>query len=348
MLFHKLTARFRRRLDNARILHAVARRTITLSPAEWGSRPAAFHLPGQTDRIRAMQEETTRDYENDRIRGGRVLHSATLAFELHDARFRDGHLYTRGRKLSLVTRPERRLPSGQRQDIRECALVGSQVGDRYFGHFVVDDSATALLAQDHGPVFAPRGTLCANWAHAAPYRHRMGVHLPLLDDADIARAWMFQDFGMTPNRAARLALLRDRVRAGAAGGRSGHGIYILRADNGANRLLRNESQIADLMARQGFDIVDPSTQTVEEITALINGAAIVVSVEGSALAHGLLSMADHGAMVTIQPPRRFNNVWKDFTDTLGMRYGFILGEDQGDSFSVDGDDLLRTIALVSG
>lgn len=348
MLFHKLTARFRRRLDNARILHAVARQTVIMSPAEWGERPAAFHLPGQIERIRGVQEETTRDYENDRIRGGRVLHSATLAFELHDVRFRDGHLYSRGRRLSLVTRPEQRLAATRRQQIPECALVGSQVGDRYFGHFIVDNSATALLAQDHGPVMAPRGTARATWSHAAPYRDRMGLDLPVLDDADIARAWLFQDFGMTRNRAARLALLRDRVRASAADGRSGHGVYILRGDSGTSRQLLNEPQIAEMLSRQGFDIVDPATQTVEDIVARINCAAIVVSVEGSALAHGLLSMADHGAIVTIQPPRRFNNVWKDFTDTLGMRYGFVMGEDRGDSFSVDGDDLMRTVALVTG
>lgn len=348
MLFHKLTARFRRRLDNARILHAVARRTVIISPAEWGSRPAALHLPGQIERILGVQEETTRDYENDRIHGGRVLHSATLAFELNDVRFRDGHLYTRGRRLSMVTRAEQRLVPKRRQQIAECALVGSQVGDRYFGHFIVDDSATALLAQDYGTVMAPRGTACTNWSHAAPYRDLMELDLPVLDDANIARAWLFQDFGMTANRAARLARLRDRVRAGAAEGRKGHGVYILRADSGSQRLLRNEPQIAEMLSRHGFEIIDPTTQTVEDIVARINGAAIVVSVEGSALAHGLLSMADSGAMVTIQPPRRFNNVWKDFTDTLGMRYGFVVGDDHGDSFSVDGDDLMRTVALVTG
>lgn len=346
MLFHKLTAHFRRRLEIARILPKVARHTVILSPAEWGSRPAAFHLPGQTERVLGVQEETTREYENDRIRGGRVLHSATLAFELKDVRFRDGHLYTRGERLSLVTRPEQRQSTAQRQQISECALVGTQVGDLYFGHFVVDDSATALLAMDHGPVLAPRGTNRAQWSHATLYRDRMGLDLPVLDDADITRAWMFQDFGMTQNRATRLATLRDRVRANVPQGRSGHGVFILRGGHG--RQLHNEPQIAELMSRQGFEIIDPTIQTVSEIVSRINRAAIVVSVEGSALAHGLLSMANDGAMVTIQPPRRFNNIWKDFTDTLGMRYGFILGEDHGDSFSVNCDDLLRTIALVSG
>ncbi|WP_299911121.1 hypothetical protein [uncultured Paracoccus sp.] len=53
-------------------------------------------------------------------------------------------------------------------------------------------------------------------------------------------------------------------------------------------------------------------------------------------------------MIAIQPPWRFDNVWKDFTDLLDMRYGFVLGEGDRDSFRVDIADVLRTIDLILG
>ncbi|MDN3711242.1 hypothetical protein QWZ10_04260 [Paracoccus cavernae] len=52
-------------------------------------------------------------------------------------------------------------------------------------------------------------------------------------------------------------------------------------------------------------------------------------------------------MITIQPPYRFDNVWKDFTDLLGMRYGFVVGEGDQERFRVSVDDVMRAVDLIS-
>jgi hypothetical protein len=74
----------------------------------------------------------------------------------------------------------------------------------------------------------------------------------------------------------------------------------------------------------------------------------VVSVEGSALTHAYLTMQEQGAIITIQPPYRFDNVWKDFTDLLGMKYGFVVAKGNRDGFRVDPDEILRVIDMITG
>lgn len=208
----------------------------------------------------------------------------------------------------------------------------------------MDDSSTALLASRFAPPRLPRPTARDNWSHAAPYRARMGIDIPPVGMARIRDAWVFRDHGMTADRRQRMAELRQRVRA-AGGIRQGHGAFILRSGGQARSLL-NEAAIAERLAREGFEIVDPATQSVDEISARLHGAAIVCSVEGSAFAHALLSMADAGAILTIQPPWRFNNPWKDYTDALGMRYGYVVAQGGQTEFELAPDDLMHSLDLA--
>ena len=116
--------------------------------------------------------------------------------------------------------------------------------------------------------------------------------------------------------------------------------------SGDRRLLVNEHEMADVLGRRGFNILDPERLSVAEIMGSALGAEIVCGVEGSHLVHGLFSMADSAAMLVIQPPHRFNNLFKDYTDCLGMRYAFVVAEPQDDGFAVDVDRLGRTLDLI--
>ncbi|MDH3201719.1 MAG: glycosyltransferase family 61 protein [Myxococcales bacterium] len=89
------------------------------------------------------------------------------------------------------------------------------------------------------------------------------------------------------------------------------------------------------------------TQSVNEIIEVSRDAAIIAGAERSAVYHGILACAPDAAVVCIMPPYRFNNVLKDHTDCLGMRYGFVVGEGTADSFTVPPDMLLRTLDLAN-
>jgi len=109
----------------------------------------------------------------------------------------------------------------------------------------------------------------------------------------------------------------------------------------------NEEAIEKMLAGHGFEIIDVTVDSVDTIIQRTKNAAVVVGVEGSALVHGIMSMADNALLLCLQPPNRFNNVLKAHADALGIRYGFTVGEEaQGGQYNINTDDVLRTMDLA--
>lgn len=342
----RIATRIARKFGRNRADDLIASEIVVVAPDEIAERARAFALPGQLDRVRGTAPDTSMQNELDRVRGGGIIHDATVAYLMRNVQYFDGVLYVGGARRQQVVRSEPVMGRGPFERIDTCSLPGTTVGDLYFGHFLIDDSASALLAARFALPRLPRGTQRHLWPHAAPYRARMGIDIAPIGLAFIREAWIFRDHGMTADRRQRMHELRARMRMRATGAaRSGHGVFIRRA-GGAARNLINEAEIEARLLREGFEIADPARQSVDEIAQCLQGAALVCSVEGSAFAHGLLSMADGGAILTIQPPWRFNNPWKDYTDALGMRYGYVVAEGGRTEFRLEPDDLMRSIDLA--
>ncbi|MTE00966.1 DUF563 domain-containing protein [Paracoccus sp. YIM 132242] len=340
-----LAYRIRKRLSLDGTLARAARETVIVAEAESGIRSKAAYLPGQLDRVKDVQPETTHQLEMERISATPVHHAATMAYRLKNCALVGGTLYCGGvGHQMLKDRPP--LVGAVDAEIGHAALVGTPVSDIYFGHFLCDDSATVLLAQNFAPAYRPASRHHAGWSHPADYHKMMGIKLTDTGNARIKDAWIFQDIGMTGNRRQRFRTLRQRLHDLPAA-REGHGVFLVRGRSGHQRILRNENEIAEGLASRGFEIVDPERETAEEIVRKLSGARVAIGVEGSGMAHAFLTLADGGAMMTIQPPHRFNNIYKEFTDMMGMGYGFVVAEGDRHCFEADLDDLLRTVDLLT-
>ncbi|MBM3606442.1 MAG: glycosyltransferase family 61 protein [Alphaproteobacteria bacterium] len=339
-----LVRRFRSRTVSLQDLPHYAAKVVVLAPEETSERPAALSLPGQFDRVRDVQPATTPDYERARLTRGEVRHVPTCAFLLRNVSYLNGTVHAGSMRLPQVQ--ESPLKSRQpTQHLPLAALPSSLVGSRFFGHHLVDDSATMLLAAEFAPAFRAPAAAVETWPHAAAYRKRMGVEAPVLCNARVAEAWLFQDWGMTAHRRTRLERLRQQLRD-SPGPRAGHGVFLRRRGAGAARVLANEEELERILERMGFDIVDPSSDSADLVIARCRDARVVVGVEGSGLAHGFLGCAPDATFVVLQHPYQFNNVWKDFTDALGMRYAFLVGEGSRECFRVDPDELKATLDLL--
>lgn len=344
-----LTYRLRKLVGRSRGIQDAAAEMITVSPAETGRRAAAVYMPGQTDRVQAVQPMTTVAFEQARISDGIVEHAPTLAFRLRNAVLMEGTVFCAGAMCQMASRRSPRLPRQVRSEISEpVSIIGTAVSDMFFGHYVVDDTATTLLADGFAPVHTTTSRHRGGWHHAPGYYRLLGLQPAALPNARLREAWLFQDIGMNANRRARLEEVRRRMRPRAQR-RGGHGVMIIRGKSGEqHRNLANELELAEALAQRGFEIVDPVGDSLETIIDKLAGAAVVVGIEGSNLAHALLLMADRAALVIIQQPFMFNNVWKDFTDLLGMTYAFVVGAGTPEQFVVDINEVLQTIALATG
>lgn len=85
---------------------------------------------------------------------------------------------------------------------------------------------------------------------------------------------------------------------------------------------------------------------METVRAAVANANMVVGVEGSHLAHGILGAAPGGSMLVLQPPFRFNNAFKERCDLLEITYAFIVGNAVPGGFTVDLNALAKLIDRV--
>lgn len=319
-----------------------ASRSWVVHPALCESRPRAFFLDGQLDRVVGVQEETSLDFELRRVLGREVVHAATVAFELDDATVFGGSVYAGGTRLRFLDEQfSVRAFRGADEELDRAALDCTYVGNRYFGHWIADDCTLHLLAREHA---TPIGVSRPAYAQEAQFSELWGLRARKVSSARVRKLLYFLDYAQNRTKRERYDRLRAPVLA-RAGSTPRRAVYFRRGSGGAQRELSNQAEIEERLSRRGFLVLDPTVETVEKVIDLCAGAPCAVSVEGSHLAHGLLSVAAGGALLALQPPNRFNNVYKDRADCLGLRYGFVVGRATEAGFHVDVDEIERTLDL---
>jgi Glycosyltransferase 61 len=279
-----------------------------------------------------------------RVLGGEVRHAATLGWEIPDASVVGGSVYARGMRIRLLPTPF--LPAALRpaeEDLAEAALACTYVGNRYFAHWVIDDCALHLLARETAqPVTVERRA----YPQEADYARLWGLEPRRLSCARVRRLLVFQDHGQNPHKRARIERLRAPVMARASS-RPAPGVYLRRGRSGVQRVLTNEAEVEARLIRRGFAVVDAERSSVSEIVSACAGTNAVVAVEGSQMVHALLGLpARTGTVLALQPPWRFNNLFKDVADILGFQYALLVGARGPGGFRVDPDELERTLDLA--
>lgn len=346
MLPIPLQWRVLRLLKGRRTYQETADQQWVLHPRETSLTRRAIYRSEDLDRVTAVHPETTYQHELGRIRGGRVEHMATTVYRLRQAHFLHGYIYHGAMRHCLVTTKEHLFPSLTTEQIERAALACTFVGLRYFGHFMTDDLTLALAAESLAqPITVPQPLT----AHQIEYRNLFGIHPLPVAQAQCQELLLIEDVGQNRFKRKRYEVMRSRLQQFSSATSSGsssatsRGVMFLRGASGVRRLLVNESEVAAFLKQQGFAVLDAETLSVAEIVRQTLGAKIVVGVEGSQLVHGLFAMAEGGTMLTLQPPDRFNNVHKDYTDCLDMNYAFVVGNPEPNGFSINIEDLAKTL-----
>lgn len=336
-----LRRRLLRRAEPA--LESVAVKSWTIAPAETTTRKPALFLPGQLERITGWQF-TDVNPGPEMLGGAEVHHRATRAFLLKDAWLLDGTL-SQGAACSYLQVRERRWPQVRAHlVIDRGAVYCTPGGNRYFGQWLLDDCVTYPLAAAEG---VPVTTARAMSAHARGYEDWLSMKPTRVGNALLREAVVFDDVGQHKNKRERFAGLKSKLLAHLAP--VAHpGVFLLRGTAGQRRVLVGELELAErLRARRGFRVVDPMSLDLPALLQACAGAHVVCGVEGSGMIHGVLVQPPGGAVLTLQPPNRFVTVIKHVADRDGTSFGFVVGRQLGEDFSVDADEVERTLDLLS-
>ena len=140
--------------------------------------------------------------------------------------------------------------------------------------------------------------------------------------------------------------MRDRIKAHFPRRDSDTYVYLKRGQTGVVRTIRNEDEIIDTLVKRGFQVVDITSDSLDSIIQTLLNAKIVVSLEGSHLAHWIYTAPDNGGLLVLQPPDRFIALQRAYAECLGIRYAFVVGEIAEAGYHFPPADILRTVDLL--
>jgi hypothetical protein len=330
-----ITNKLSRTVLGERRLFDVATRTEEIHPPSEFHSPKAIFNPADLAKITGVGMGTTMDTEMARIEASVSKHQGTYACELRDVVLMDGALYKPRFKWGISYREKLVGHAGLIDAIDDAGVLAqSWLGSRYFGHWIRDDIPLATLAARLGkPVGIERPLTPQQQGYARLFGVDVSV-LPRL--AHLGKITVLSDAYYNEGKIARWRAMRDRVAACASGKRY-KGVMLLRGGTGEARMLLNEEQIAERLEALGFYVVNPAKVDLDTFLANAAGAEVVVGVEGSQLANGFVCMKNGGSMLVLQPPFRFNNIYKDVCDAMQVKYGFVVGDAQSGGFVISPD-----------
>jgi hypothetical protein len=322
----------------------VCERTWTLAPAEERIAPRAIYLDGALDRVKGLQEDTNMAFEMLRIEGGVRTHAATQAYQLKDVRLLGGRLI-KGAMSQPISQLAEHVPRSEEVELSSVAIGSTLLGSIYFGHWMRDDATLRLAAQELAPTI---DIARRHYTHAAGYRSLLGLSEQVVSRARFGELILVDDWGQNAYKRRRYDELRSTLRRSVTA-KGAERVYLKRGTTSAarGRTMVNAAEVEAALVARGFVAADPDVMTAEEIARISNDAEIVVGLEGSHLAHAIYTIAEGGTLLVLQPPCRFNNVYKDLADAIDLRYAFTVGASCDGGFTIEIDRLNRLLDLVA-
>lgn len=332
-------------MGQRRDLADAAVETIVEQPEEREAHLPPLFLPGQLEKARhGLEGHQPVEAEIAQALRTELVHLPVLRHSLEDCLVHPAGFEFRGGAFRIRDLAPAHLLSGEVLRVPEAIYCMTGVSQTYFGHWLQDACATALLQRDGEAVLL---TNPPEWPHAAQYLEAFGLsprpwHLLRVD-----RLTIHEDFSQGSSKRRRYAELRRRLAA-AFGDRPSGGprVYFRRGASGAARVIVNEEAVIARLTARGFDLFDLAGASACDIHARFRGAEFVVSMDGSHLNHCYFSMPAGARMMTFVPGDRFTMNQVGYCAAARLRYGFLVADPVPGGYAVALDELDATLDLM--
>ncbi|MEM7621097.1 MAG: glycosyltransferase family 61 protein [Pseudomonadota bacterium] len=341
--FYPYTAKLNTLFTGHQPLEDLAAHIDVLCEQETAQRPKRIFLEDDLEKIVAVQEGTRLGNEMLRLQGGTATHKATIRYTLRNVfAYANGFSQAHQSHYRFGELAHTHMLTG---DVKKCDAAHFCLYPNammHFAHWVHEACAIALLdEQDESVILPPR----KNWAHTAQYADLFEITSEPGELFFVKEFHAYQDFSQNSSKAARYAIMRDRIRQKI----KPHGnrfIYLSRGTTGEKRDIANEHELVSFLETQGFVIVEPEKLSVTEIMEQCLGAEMVVSMEGSQLTHAAFSLKKDGFILALVPADRFINLYADYADSMGLHYSMCLVEGTKDcGYKVNLDRFKKVLDL---
>jgi hypothetical protein len=327
-------------------LSDTAERSIELAPETSIPVMPPIMLDGEVERIRSHHVDCRPDDNAERLTRDMLRQGPTRIHLLRNAIIANGTLLGPNFFDRIAPARKRFILRGDLEHVPEAALCSTFLIHKYFGHWLREGLALEQLASDLR--LRPLVVDQSPWLHEASYRDLLDMRARRVSLAWCDRLWVAEDRRFNRHFIERYERLRERLRA-AIGPPSPSGVraFISRGKMSQGRRLANEDEVQSALSRCGFVLLDPECMEARDIAIILANARLVVSPEGSAMAHAAIAMPRGSGLITIIGAQHFNMPYKDVADIIGFRFGLTIADAvDADSYSQPVDRLLRTIDLV--
>lgn len=104
-------------------------------------------------------------------------------------------------------------------------------------------------------------------------------------------------------------------------------VYLKRGNTAEKRNLENEKEMLEAMeAVYDVECFVAESTSIEVLYTEIYNADVILSIEGSQLAHGIIAGKPGAVLACIQPPFRFYNPFKNYCADAGLKYAIFVAE----------------------
>jgi len=332
----------RRVFTGAGSLQSASFRQEILCKEETTTTRPAVHLPGQIERATNGTEHQPLRAEIESILAPTYTHAPTVAYHIKNASVFDGCVFAGNLKHFVADRGIfGKGTEPRRLDV--AALASSTVGCRYFGHWLRDDCLQYMLAEHAAPPLCIR---TQEYHHKDAYAGCFGQDWTPTDRAFVKELIVYQDFSQNASKRSRVDALRKRIaQAFPASPRKRDLVYLRRGNTGVRRVVADEAALIEFLEKRGFAILDVSAP-VDTLLDVLTRAKLVVSMEGSQIAHCCLAIPLDAALIVMEPADRFTAIHRHWADSLGIGFGFVVGELGADGYVFSGDEILKTADLL--
>jgi hypothetical protein len=320
--------------------------TEILCPQEISEVCPATYIEEHLSRITGSNEHTSLENEHATLLSREIKHSPTILLQIDNVRLFGGGIYSTDRNcLPRRVIENQDLPP---VNLAKALLVDNDITQTYFGHWFTDQISSALVATPEMPALALN---TPKYTHALGYEEIFQTATRYAQHGRVDQLYWLSDFSQNSYKVKRYQQLRQRAEQFLLPeSSSSAGVYIARGNSGTKRTLVNEQELINHLIDRGFTIIHPEAMTPEMIVRSLWNAPVVISVEGSQIAHTIHTISRSACVLILMPPNRVSHIFKGIFDAIGnIAYGFYVcattNDVQGfyvDSFS-DLDNLIERL-----
>ncbi|WP_170323324.1 glycosyltransferase 61 family protein [Bradyrhizobium sp. STM 3809] len=270
-------------------------------------------------------------------------HAATIAYHVKNAAVLDGSVYSRNLRHFVADKIEGNRDAAV-PHLKTAGLASSAIGHRYFGHWLRDDCLQYLLARETGAVVS---FTTPAWTHKSQYAALFGQTWTPIDRAIVDDLIIYQDFGQNSLKAKRYGILSQLIKSRhPSSGPRDKLVYLRRGETGVARTIFEEERLLELLARNDFELLDIATHNLDFIIKTLLRAKLVVSMEGSQIAHCCYTLDPGCGLLIMEPSDRFTAVHRHWSSRIGIQTGFVVGTASPTGYRFSGEEVLRTSDLM--